>query len=451
VGILLAGRPALPALELLASARRHQFCSLHCEEATHLLEKIDAQLRADPNRELSLLLLIYGTQELCFAGFPVDLDRCIELLRLSFSRASPLTRIDALELFRRLSWHGSTQDPTRRAQIKAELQKLDMSNPIVNTDLIAVLGEFDAIDPPVPLDMATQEFRRILHPDADFENVIAARLTSQPDYNRTQIIAEYAHSAIGKIFEDVYLDVYSEAYEALTPEAKTKVLCSAGMKKELYGLATDWILAALFRQHDPQGLAVFLRYATTIERDSPFLYEGTTAFVISMVACAEFLTEPPHYQGGNTEQDQAWSIVGRILFWHARKGRDSAIAATRIRDLWSQASGSVAPAVPDALHQLKNGMTSHLMPEPIDLIALYPREVRQVLEEAIKRRNEMSTLLGTFPHLKMERVRSTIQLLGRIGNDGTASLLQELVDDGTFGRDAVDAIFQIRRSARTPS
>ncbi|HVB57988.1 MAG TPA: nuclease-related domain-containing protein [Candidatus Acidoferrales bacterium] len=451
VGILLAGRPALPALELLASARRHQFCSAYREEAISLLEKIDAQVRADPNRELSLLLLIYGTQELCFAGLPVDLDRCIELLRLSFSHASALTRIDALELFRRLSWHSCTQDPTRRAQIKAELQKLDMSNPIVNADLIGVLGEFDAIDPPVPADAAMQEFHRLLHPDADFESEIAARLTSQPGYNRTQIIAEYAHSAIGKIFEDVYLGVYSEAYESLTPEEKTKVLGFAGMKKDLYGFATDWILAALSRQHDPQSLPVFLRYATTIEHDSPFLYEAATDFVISIVACAEFLTEPPPYQGSDTEQDRAWSILGKILFWHARKDGDSVTAATRIRDLWSEACGRVAPAVPDALHQVMHGMASHLMSEPMDLIASDAKEVRQVLEEAIKRRNEISTLLGSFPHQQKERVQSTIRLLGRIGNDATASLLQELVDDESFGKDAVDAIFQIRRSIPTSS
>jgi hypothetical protein len=451
MGILSAGRPALPALELLASARRHQFCSLHREQAINILEKIDAQVRIGPYRELSLLLLIYGTQELCSAGLPVDISRCTDLLRLSFSHASALTRIDALGLFRRLSWHGSTQDPATRAQIKAELQKLEMNNPMVNTDLIGVLGEFDAIDPPVPLDTATQEFQRLLYPDADFEKELAARLRSQPDYNRTQIVAEYAYSAVGNIFEDVYLGVYSEAYESLTPKEKTMVLVSAGMKKDPYGFATDWILSALSRQHDPKSLPVFLRYATKIELDSPFLYEAATAFVISMVACAEILTEPPPYQGSDTQQDQAWSILGRILFWHARKTVDSATAATRIRDLWSEASGTPAPAVPDALHQLTHGMTSHLMAEPIDLVASYPKEVRQVLEESIKRRNEIATLIGTFPDQQRERVQSTIQLLGRIGNDSTASLLQELTDDETFGKDAVDAIFQIRRSTQTTS
>jgi len=96
-------------------------------------------------------------------------------------------------------------------------------------------------------------------------------------------------------------------------------------------------------------------------------------------------------------------------------------------------------------------MTSHLLPEPIDLIALYPNEVRQVLEEAIKRRDEISTLLGKFPQQQKERIQSTLLLLARLGNEATASLLEELVDDGSIGKDALDAIFQIRRSAHTCS
>jgi hypothetical protein len=445
----MGGRPALPALALLAAARRHEFCSLHRDAAIQLLEKIHGQVRADPSRELSLALLISGTQELCFVGLPVDLDVCIELLHWSFSSASPLTKMDALELFRRLSWHPSTEDPTRRAQIKAELQKLDVGDPWVNTDIIETLGAYDAIDPPVPFETALEEFHRIVEPDAVFEEEIANRQSSRTDYSRTEVIAEYAYRALGNIFEDVYLGVYSQAYEALSPKEKTKVLIAAGMKRDAYGFATDWLLAALSRQHDPLSLPVFLRYTTKIDPDSPFLYEATTAFVISMVACAEFLTEPPPYEGADTREDHAWSLLGRIVFWHTCRRTDPATAALHIADLWSEASKSVAPAIPDVLHQLVHGITSHLLPEPIDLVALYPNEVRQVLEEAIKRRDEITSLSGKFKHQQSECIQSTLQLLGRIGNEATASLLQEMVDDNTLGKGALDAIFEIRRSVQT--
>lgn len=451
VGLLTSGRPTLPALALLTSARRHEFCSRQRDAALQLLEKIYNQVRVDPQRELSLGLLIAGTQELCSLGLPVDLDRCIELLQWSFSSASPFTKMDALQVFRRLSWHPSTEDPTIRSRIKAELQKLDVSDPFVNTDIIETLGAYDAIDPPVPFETAIEEFHRIVEPDAAFEEEIACRQASQPEYSRAELIADYAYRAVGNIFEDVYLGVYSQAYEALSGEEKTKVLIAAGMKREAYGFATEWLLAALSRQHDRRSLPVFLRYATRIERDSPFLYEATTAFVISMVACAEFLTEPPAYEGDDTPQDHAWSTLGRIVFWHARKRTDPTTASVHIADMWSEASKGVAPAIPDALHQLVHGMLSYLLPEPIDLIALYPSEVRQVLEEAIKRREEISTLLGKFPQQQKERIQSTLQLLGRVGNEATASLLEELVDDGTFGKDALDAIFQIRRSAHARS
>jgi hypothetical protein len=328
---------------------------------------------------------------------------------------------------------------------------LDVSDPFVNTDIIEALGAYEAIDPPVPFETAMEEFHRLVEPDAAFEDEIASRQASRPDYSRAELIAEYAYRALGNIFEDVYLGVYPQAYEALSVEEKTKVLIAAGMKREAYGFATDWLLAALSRQHDRRSLPVFLRYATRIEHESPFLYEATTAFVISMVACAEFLAEPPAYEGGGTQHDHAWSILGRIVFWHARKRTDPTTTSVHIADLWSGASKSVAPAIPDALHQLTHGMTSHLLPEPIDLIALYPSEVRQVLEEAIKRRDEISTLLGKCPQQQKQRIQSTLRLLGRVGNEATASLLEELVDDGTFGKDALDAIFQIRRSGRACS
>jgi hypothetical protein len=120
---VLSGHDELPALQLLHLAKMHQFLMLHPQDAATILDEVYAQLRIEPEREFSLLLLIYGTQELCHISPKVDVDRCIELLRISFSNGSWLTRIDVLNLFRTLEWHSVRENSELRAKIRSELQK----------------------------------------------------------------------------------------------------------------------------------------------------------------------------------------------------------------------------------------------------------------------------------------------------------------------------------------
>jgi hypothetical protein len=232
---------------------------LHPQDAATILDQVYAQLQIEPEREFSLLLLISGTQELCRISPKVDVDRCIELLRLSFLHGSWLTRIDVLNLFRTLDWHSVRQDSALRAKIRTEVQKLDTSNPFVNTDLIEILGIYGGMEPIVSTEQAEHEFRRLLSPNAEFvripghgefEEEIAKRCALRPEYTREEMLAEHAHSAISNIFEGVYVGVYNEAYQSLSPEEKTKVLCMAGARKDGHGIATNWILAELSRKGD---------------------------------------------------------------------------------------------------------------------------------------------------------------------------------------------------------
>lgn len=71
--------------------------------------------------------------------------------------------------------------------------------------------------------------------------------------------------------------------------------------------------------------------------------------------------------------------------------------------------------------------------------------MRAVLEKAIIRREEISNLIGPFSTLKKETAQYVLRTLGKIGNEASVLLLQQVMDDPDLGRDAVDAIFQIPR------
>jgi hypothetical protein len=157
------------------------------------------------------------------------------------------------------------------------------------------------------------------------------------------------------------------------------------------------------------------------------------------------MNEPPEYQEAVTQSELAWSIVGKILFWHMRLEVDRVKATDQIKGLWESARGMAAPAIPDALRHLARGVMFELWEKTPDLVESYKKEVRAVLEEAVIRREEISSLIGPFSHSNKELAQYTVQTLGAIGNEPSVLLLQQLIDDPALGRDAVDSIFQIRR------
>ncbi len=445
VGYLSSPKTQLPALQILEASRMHQLWSAHRELAGPMLEEVLDRVRRDPTREFSLLLVIHGMTELSRTQSETIVDRCIELLRMSSSHGSYLTRIDALELFRRLAVHASPQYPDRRADITAELERFDKSDPVVNTTLLEILGCYGAIDPLVPHEIALHELRRLVAPDAEFEAEITKRLGQQGNSDRDAIIAEFAYSSIARIFEGVFQGVYSDAYESLTYDEKVQVLCAAGMRREGFGFATDWILAELARLRDPRSLPVFLKFGATFNLKNPFVHESVSSYIISMIACANFLKEPPEHYGADTAIERAWYLVGCICFWNARLEIDSGAAVQKIRELWTEARGSLAPAMPDVLYHVTGTLMTEMLSRSVNLVSIYPNEVRGVLEEALNRRDEISTLIGRAESFKNERIKSTIELLGKIGSDSTVLLLQKLVDHRKFGYSAVDSIREIRR------
>lgn len=309
--------------------------------------------------------------------------------------------------------------------------------------VIEILGIYGGMEPIVSTEQAEHEFRRLVSPNAEFDEEIVTRCALRPEYTREEMLAEYAYSAISNIFEDVYVGVYNEAYESLSPEEKTKVLCMAGARKDGHGIATNWILAELSRKGDPQSIPIFLRYAKKLHHDfSP--YEAATDYLIAIMACTKFMNEPPEYQEAVTPTEFAWSIVGQILFWHIRLEVDRVKAMDQIIGLWEAARGIAAPSIPDVLSHLARGTMFELWDKTPDLVESYKEEVRAVLEEAVIRREQISSLIG-FSHSNKELAQYTVQTLGAIGNESSVLLLQQLMDDPELGRDAVEAIFQIRR------
>jgi hypothetical protein len=87
--------------------------------------------------------------------------------------------------------------------------------------------------------------------------------TTWPQYRR-----DAAYGVLSKIFEDIFMGAYSQAYSQLSQEQRKKLLELASMSSRP-GSHIGWILWELLPISDAETLPVFLRFATELDDESP--------------------------------------------------------------------------------------------------------------------------------------------------------------------------------------
>jgi hypothetical protein len=84
--------------------------------------------------------------------------------------------------------------------------------------------------------------------------------------------AEYRRDAacgvLSKIFEDIFMGAYWEAYGELSVQERKKLLELAAMCSRP-GSQIDWILSELLPISDDDTLPVFRHFATEMDKDTP--------------------------------------------------------------------------------------------------------------------------------------------------------------------------------------
>ena len=154
---------------------------------------------------------------------------------------------------------------------------------------------------------------------------------------------------------------------------------------------------------------------------------------------------PPPYTGGKTPSHRAWARIGQIFFWRCR-GSDAG------RTLWSQLGGPTRLAVADVLYNVVfcDWKLAGDGRSPVDLVAIYPDDIRAIVEDCLRERKSLPTVFNYGGSRDRNVVSYLIDVLGRVGDENSARLLQTLIDDLECGKHAILAIESIRKSAAHP-
>ena len=88
--------------------------------------------------------------------------------------------------------------------------------------------------------------------------------------------------------------------------------------------------------------------------------------------------------------------------------------------------------------------------QPADLVALYPDDMRRVVEDCLRERESLPTVFNYGGSRDRNVISYLIDVSGTVGDENSIRLLQTLIDDSEFGKHAIQAIQSIRTSVAHP-
>jgi hypothetical protein len=326
-------------------------------------------------------------------------------------------------------------------QIRAVLEGFKTNNVFVDGLRMEVLATYEGFDPPVSSEAALDEMMSIIATDQPPSPEDLELLEPQQTWEQFQ--RDRAYGALGKIFEDIFQGSYSEAFWQLSAPEKAKILSLAAMASRP-GFHTDWILIELLKNGDGEALPVFRHFASQLDPDTSGPQDMIRAFLAGVRGCARWSETPSVYSDTSSRDHLAWGAIGEILFWTLRAS-DSRDSRKRIEDLWRFVQNECAMALPDILHNLAHSQWRFDKDLPsVDLVELFPNEIRPILHEAIPHRLVLSSLFrhgGSFDRSVFQNVLAD---LGRIGNADSITALNVILEDPECGKFAVAAVRAIR-------
>jgi len=318
------------------------------------------------------------------------------------------------------------------------LEGFETNNVFVNSMRMEVLASYEGFEPPVSSEAALEEMRSIITTDQPCtpEDIELLELQEQC---WEQLQRDSAYGALGKIFEEIFQGSYSEAYWQLSGPEKAKILSLAAMASRP-GSHTDWILIELLKNGDVNTLPVFRHFATRLDPDTSVPQDMIGAFVAAIRGCARWSEAPPVYSDTSSKDHLAWGAVGEILFWTLRASgtQDS---QRRIEDLWRFVQTECAMALPEIIHNLEHSQWRFDKESPpVDLVEIFPNQVRPILHEAVPNRRVLTSLFRHGGSFDSRVFQNVISDLGRIGDADSVIALKEILEDPEWGKFAVSAV-----------
>lgn len=434
-GVVGHGTMQLPYLTIVSAVRNAQ---MRNRSSAQGLGRRAQLFKRVPKSHFAMLTLIGDLEH--YEGAH-DVDSSLNLVRQAWDTGIYIIRTESMHLLQ--SMRRQIRATEELQLVHRLLQGFETDNMFVNTVLFETMALYGCLEPPVSFEAALSEMRALIAPGAG-QDAAAVEIANTYGSSPGDFLASLAYGQLSKLFEDVFLDAYYEAYSALSDEEKCDILCLAAKAPDA-GFTTDWILQELRRFGGARALPIYQHFASRIETDTPFTQGAVSCFLISIEGLARLTDVPPSYQGGGSPEHRAWEIMGEILFRHSRAGAGED-QTNRIRNLWARLTGPVALAAGDVLYQIKNASWRFQDRDSLGLmIPAFSPEVQQILMQCIGHKDSLPSIFSHGGSSNRDLLPFLVETLGRIGDAAAIPTLQAIAEERNVGKAAILAIQAIQK------
>jgi hypothetical protein len=253
-----------------------------------------------------------------------------------------------------------------------------------------------------------------------------------------------ASTFISNIFEGIFQNVYSDAYDNLSPEDKVAVLNAAApdLKSRFNH---DWILEEMIRLGHQSSAVVFGRFCSAApRRQGPIVGESEKLFAASIVGLAKLDASLPTWTDESASPWIAWRIMREVFYQHLI-GKDLYADA-----FWQQLESedplggvSVFLQFRFFLQQLFWNKRVSFLPEETS-----PARVKRLLEIGLNNWERLDFGALALGGLSHDFFGMACQILLGIGDQGTVELLHRFTGDPGKGENAIRTIRMIKQRLR---
>jgi hypothetical protein len=372
----------------------------------------------------------------------LELDALRDLAQRGWNTGIIWLRMEAVRMLSFLHHRASLLGEHEVTTIRELLQTFETRDPLVNTEIMEALAGYDGFDPPVSPDDALTEMRDLIEatdmPTTDQDEGARLFETTWPQYRR-----DAAYGVLSKIFEDIFMGAYSEAYSQLSQEHRKKLLELAAMSSRP-SFNIGWILWELLPISDAETLPIFHRFSTELDDESPVTQDIVAAFLVSIRGYSRFSEQPPPMPNDANNDRRAWFTVSSILFWWLKDPDIDGV--TEIIALgWKTLREELSLCLPDILQKINESQwLNREHSNSINLASAFPDQVRPLLETAVRNRHALTSLFRHGGSSDERVLQTVIHTLEQIGNKDSILSLETLAEDPAYGKSAVEAIHAIR-------
>lgn len=408
--------------------------------APELREQLTARALGEPRSDFALATLLADHTA---ASARERVGQNAALVRRSWESGIYIQRLHGLEFAKGMRSATENAGPEAVAAMRGMLEGFDTKNVFVNTVLLETQSAYGGLEIEIDAEGSAREMRALIRPEvaaSDELRQMAHSLQVEP----TTFLASLARGCLDKMWEDVFQGVYWDAYADLTSAERFDLLSLALLDGDRDGMFLDWMLRELIEIGDQRAAATCRRFAADIQTPSAFPQGATATYVLGIEGCARWQDAPIERPAAADAAHAAWHAIGDILFWvhkDTTKHRDA------IDSLWRRLNGQVLLAAGDVLHQLASSRWRSLREhqEHIDLIVLFPDEVKRVAEACLNHEEALPSAFRSNIVIDEQLIRFLIGALGRCGDHGSLGILKVYAEVEKFGRGAVEAIQSIQQ------